>query len=864
MATERIDIVVSESGTRTVRRNLEQLGQTASSTEKSFNSLGRVLQGLAAFFTIREVVEFTDAFTNLQNRLKTVTQNTAQLTVTTKKLLDISNQTRQTFTGTVELYSRLATSSKDLGLTQKELFEFTESLNKAVAVSGATSREADNAIIQFSQGLSSGALKGDELRSVLEQLPTVADVIAKQLGVTRGELKKLGESGAISTGVIIEAFKNAREEINDKFAVSVPKVSDAFTILKNNALFLFGQFDQGIGISKTLVSVLTSITSNLETLGRVALAAGIALSVGLAQRGIAVVLSGLLALTSPIRAVLLITSLLVTFADKINLGGGSLANLGDIASAIWESIKAGLNSLISFFSKNFGFISDFSSEVFGDVSFSISGVLKTGAFVIDKLVGVFVGGYNAITRLFGSLPAYFKTVFTDAINSVISIVEKGINTINSAFSEVTEFAGLGRFNQVVLPKLENSARVGSQQLGLTVKEGFLEGFGATDVQDSLQSVLDRADQIAKKRIQEQAALKKQLEEEQNKFGQGGGPSKSSAVVGGGAGGSAGSANGPSFNELLSQLRQESELLKLNNSEREIRYNLLDLESQLNRKLTSEETKQAEQQIRINQSLTEQAFLYDEINAPRESYERGLDSLNKLLESGRISLEDYNQKLQDIRITYLDTKTDLASGVERAFAKIARDAADGASQIETAITNAFSKAEDAFVEFTKTGKLNFSNLVDGILEDLTRLSFRQAITGNLASALGGGISSLFGGGFNPNTAADSRLVSSPSGPVSVSSPGSGGFFSGLSNLFGFANGGQFQVGGQGGTDSQLVAFRASPNETVTVTKPGQQTSTGGDTIIVNITTQDVDSFQRSNGQIMSQFAQNMARTKKRFT
>ena len=101
-------------------------------------------------------------------------------------------------------------------------------------------------------------------------------------------------------------------------------------------------------------------------------------------------------------------------------------------------------------------------------------------------------------------------------------------------------------------------------------------------------------------------------------------------------------------------------------------------------------------------------------------------------------------------------------------------------------------------------------------------------------------------------------------MSVSSPGSGGFFSGISDLFGFANGGQFQVGGQGGTDSQLVAFRASPNETVTVTKPGQQGGSNGDKIIINIQTQDAASFQRSQNQVLSQFAQNISRVKKRNT
>jgi tape measure domain-containing protein len=135
-------------------------------------------------------------------------------------------------------------AGKDLGITQKELTQFTESLNQAIILSGASAVEAQAGLIQFSQGIASGALRGDELRSVLEQLPVVADILAKELNVTRGELRELGAQGAITSDIILKAFANARVELSERFARTVPTISQSFQVLRNAVVKTFGEFDK--------------------------------------------------------------------------------------------------------------------------------------------------------------------------------------------------------------------------------------------------------------------------------------------------------------------------------------------------------------------------------------------------------------------------------------------------------------------------------------------------------------------------------------------------------------------------------------------------------------------------------------------
>lgn len=268
------------AGGKVVKRNLDDIAQSGEAAQKSAkqlekqfnslnsvsNSLSNVLRGLIAAFGIRELQRIVDSYTNVQNRLKLVTENASQLTGVTRELFNIANSTRQAFDSTAEVYARTALATKELGLSQRDTLEFTKSLNQAVILSGASAAESSAGLIQLSQGLASGALRGDELRSVLEQLPAVADVIAKGLGVTRGQLRKMGEEGKITADVILESFQKARGELNDKFAKTVPTISQAFTVLRNNIEDFVGSLDTANGVSGKVASAILFLGQNIDTL----------------------------------------------------------------------------------------------------------------------------------------------------------------------------------------------------------------------------------------------------------------------------------------------------------------------------------------------------------------------------------------------------------------------------------------------------------------------------------------------------------------------------------------------------------------------------------------------------------------------
>lgn len=161
------------------------------------------------------------------NLSDTLSQTTARLDMmndglqTTAQLTDMvyaaAQRSRGSFTATADMVGKLGNLAGDAFSSTQELVAFAEQLNKQIALSGASATAADAAILQLTQGLSSGALRGEELNSVLEQTPTVAKTIADYLGMSTGEMRELASQGGLTADVVKNALLSAAEETNAAF-----------------------------------------------------------------------------------------------------------------------------------------------------------------------------------------------------------------------------------------------------------------------------------------------------------------------------------------------------------------------------------------------------------------------------------------------------------------------------------------------------------------------------------------------------------------------------------------------------------------------------------------------------------------------
>ena len=262
-----IDLLMIGLGidTRRLRDGERALGRLQQAGNKAENALGRMASMLASAFAVSKIIEYADAYTNLQNRLKLVTDSTEALAQATQNVIDIAQNSRQALGATGDLYFKISQNAEKLGLSVADVSQVTETFGKTLALSGAGTQQAEAAILQFSQALASGVIRGDEFNSVAENAPAAMDAFSRALGVGKGELRKLAAEGALTSDVLIQALKEQSEEVDKAFGKTESTISQAFTNLKNNVIVFVGQMNQATESSKGFVSSLDGLSNWLES-----------------------------------------------------------------------------------------------------------------------------------------------------------------------------------------------------------------------------------------------------------------------------------------------------------------------------------------------------------------------------------------------------------------------------------------------------------------------------------------------------------------------------------------------------------------------------------------------------------------------
>jgi len=212
----------------------------------------------------RSLIDISDKYTMLEGRLKLVTSGSAELASVQASLFDISQKTRVSTQDTSNLYIKLAQSTQGLGISQKQLLSFTESLNKALVVSGASTEEGANAMRQFGQSLAGGIMRGEEYNSVMESTPRVMKMIEDGLGMTRGEMRKFMLDGKLTTEMLVEGLAKGAAKVDEEFAGMGTTVGQAMTELKNAYESVINDANKASGGTASLAGSIESLARTVE------------------------------------------------------------------------------------------------------------------------------------------------------------------------------------------------------------------------------------------------------------------------------------------------------------------------------------------------------------------------------------------------------------------------------------------------------------------------------------------------------------------------------------------------------------------------------------------------------------------------
>ncbi|SUU36041.1 phage tape measure protein [Actinobacillus seminis] len=257
--------------------NIEKAANNINSTTKwgfRFENLGRIQE------FARQTIAMMDGYTELQNRMRLVTNSQLEMAAATETVFDIALRTNQSLGSTSEVYQRFAKNAQRLGISQSDVAELTETVAKTVAMSGASAASAQASLMQFGQAMAAGQLRGEELNSVMEQTPALAQAIADGLGVSVGALRDMGKNGKLEISKIIDALKKVKTSIDKDFEKRVKTVSMAFTTLETSMTKFVGEVDNSYGVTQKLADTIELVANNLGTLITVASTFGGALAIG--------------------------------------------------------------------------------------------------------------------------------------------------------------------------------------------------------------------------------------------------------------------------------------------------------------------------------------------------------------------------------------------------------------------------------------------------------------------------------------------------------------------------------------------------------------------------------------------------------
>ena len=237
------------------------------SMERTMSSLSGVAKGLLAALSVQQVASYADAWTELNNKVANSVRTGETQAEVMQRIFDVSQATQSSLNGTATLYARLERGTRTYNTSAEDLTRLTTIINQGFAVSGATAQEAENAIIQLSQGIASGVLRGEEFNSVSEQGSRLMVALADSMGVSIGQLRAMAAQGQLTTDVVVKGLLSQGDAIGKEFANTTVSIAKGLQVAGNNITKFFGENSTVKSFAAGLRDSVITISENLETLG---------------------------------------------------------------------------------------------------------------------------------------------------------------------------------------------------------------------------------------------------------------------------------------------------------------------------------------------------------------------------------------------------------------------------------------------------------------------------------------------------------------------------------------------------------------------------------------------------------------------
>lgn len=231
-------------------RPLRNIGNEMQSVNNSATSLRGTVAGLVAGFatlaTVRKAIALSDELALVQARLANINDGAQDLAQLQEMIYQAAQRSRGEYIGMMGTVAGLKAQTGDTFSSVKEAVAFTELLQKQFKIAGTDATGIASTMYNLTQALSTGVLRGQDLNIVMSNAPQIAQRIARYMGLTVGELKKVAAEGKVTSDIVKNAMLSGADEINQQFEQMPMTFGDAMTRLQNMAVRAFQPVGQMI------------------------------------------------------------------------------------------------------------------------------------------------------------------------------------------------------------------------------------------------------------------------------------------------------------------------------------------------------------------------------------------------------------------------------------------------------------------------------------------------------------------------------------------------------------------------------------------------------------------------------------------
>lgn len=743
-----VDASGAASGSRVVVKSLGDVEAASRRTVSAAQNIKNTLAGAFAAIGVRsavsEILRVGDSYAGLNGRLKLVTSSQQELLGVQSKVFEIAQQSGSAYLTLGDLYATTARNAKALGLSQASVLNITEAVSKSIQIAGGDAASSAAGIRQFGQALGSGTLRGDELNSILENTPRLAQAIADGLGVTQGQLRKLGAEGRLTSSAFSNALLSQLPKIESEFSTLPRTFSRARTELQN-------EFEKIIATAD-LTPVVSSVDELKKTISDPAIVSGVT---SLA--------TGLIGLSS----VLITTG--AKFADLGKNIGFFFANVsGQIGEA--EQLRKKLEELNA--ARAQGSTGRFLSGFIGQRGSTASNAELDQEIIgtrdrLDQLTGLYTNANATLAAAQVTYSAIIRKIATETNPSELVALQAALLASKSRVDELTTAAAAQ--NPVLTANADASAAValGAGKVATAKKsatETILEQIKQTKRETELilqgVSASDAATQAAnelkgvKEGVIQQLLAANAAQTVANELVQ------------------------QSKDDLNEQIDGERRLLDIKLELAKLRGDAASVGSLTRQGLTLDRSKdlagpnQGPAQQLIDTQSTQASF--DTVLRQAQQLQGGLQSqfqsYTQSIEAGILgtaeaqqlfgqSLDASGPKLQgfldDLRMYAGELGPEaqqqvqgltqqlvtLSNNIRTPTQRLLAEFSDVSAGIQQVGVDAFNGLADALTTFVTTGKLSFKSLADTIISELIRIQIQKAIAFAAGPAGGGGLLSI---------------------------------------------------------------------------------------------------------------------------